>query len=165
MISLHVTPQLRFDLRAAAVVHDRGRVLLHRADWEPFWSLPGGRVEAGEAGPDAVVRELQEELGETVEVEHHLWTIENFFEWQGRRIHEIGLYFRCRPHAGSRLLTQPGPYKGVEGEDVLHFAWFDQAELAGLTVHPPLLATLLAEQPPRPGHHVQRPWPRPVEAS
>lgn len=164
MISLHLTPELRFDLRAAAVVLDRGRVLLHRAPDDLFWSLPGGRVDAGECGPDAVVREMMEELGEAIEVERHLWTIENFFEWGGRRVHEIGLYFQCRPVAGSKLLTDPGPYVGVEGSQPLEFAWFDRAGLAGLTVHPPVLGALLAQPEPVPGHHVQRPWPRSLAA-
>lgn len=43
-----------------------GRVLCVLRDREPFagrWSLPGGRVEAGEDPADAVVRELAEETG------------------------------------------------------------------------------------------------------
>lgn len=160
MISLYVNPQLRFDLRAAAVVLDRGRVLLHRAPEDLFWSLPGGRVEAGECGPDAVVREMTEELGEAIEVERHLWTIENFFEWKGRRVHEIGLYFQCRPTPGSKLLAESGPYVGIEGGEPLEFAWFEEERLAQVTVHPPVLGSLLAQRELVPGHHVQRPWPR-----
>lgn len=163
MISLPVAG-LRFDLRAAAVVLHQGRVLLHRADDEPFWSMPGGRVEAGEPAPDAAVREMQEELGEAVTLQRHLWTIENFFEWRGKRVHEIGLYFQCAPRPGSMLLAQPGPYRGQEAGATLHFAWFDRPALAGITVHPPLLGELLAAAQPQPGHHVQRPWPRALEA-
>ena len=63
-----------FDLRAAAVILDRGRVLLHRREGDSFWSLPGGRIEAGEEAAAAVVREMQEELGQAVEVVRPLWT-------------------------------------------------------------------------------------------
>ncbi|PXY32446.1 NUDIX hydrolase [Prauserella muralis] len=49
------------------VVHDAtGRLLLIQRAHEPArgrWSLPGGRVEAGETDADAVVRELREETG------------------------------------------------------------------------------------------------------
>ena len=53
-----------------AVVHDgAGRLLLIRRGREPsrgLWSLPGGRVEAGETNEQAVEREVREETGLTV---------------------------------------------------------------------------------------------------
>jgi mutator protein MutT len=53
-----------------AVVVDRGRVLLVRRGTEPMkgrWTLPGGLVELGEPLEAAVVREVSEETGLTVE--------------------------------------------------------------------------------------------------
>jgi 8-oxo-dGTP diphosphatase len=52
----------------AALLRQHGQVLLcHRSidrRWYPdVWDLPGGHVEPGEAPGDALVRELQEELG------------------------------------------------------------------------------------------------------
>jgi 8-oxo-dGTP diphosphatase len=56
---------------AAAVLH-HGRVLaarrVHPADVSGGWELPGGKVDAGETSTEAVVREVREELGCTVEV-------------------------------------------------------------------------------------------------
>lgn len=50
-----------------AVVHDaQGRLLLVQRANDPGrgqWSLPGGRVEAGESDASAVARELHEETG------------------------------------------------------------------------------------------------------
>lgn len=50
-----------------AVVHDAaGRLLLIRRGTEPgrgLWSVPGGRVEAGETPAAAVEREVREETG------------------------------------------------------------------------------------------------------
>jgi 8-oxo-dGTP diphosphatase len=52
---------------AGAIVRDgAGRLLLIRRGREPglgLWSLPGGRVEPGEAGAVAAVREVREETG------------------------------------------------------------------------------------------------------
>lgn len=53
----------------AIVRDDAGRLLLIRRGQPPSegtWSLPGGRVEAGETDPEAVAREVLEETGLTV---------------------------------------------------------------------------------------------------
>lgn len=53
-----------------AIIHDpRGRLLLVQRATEPGrgqWSLPGGRVEAGETDHSAVSREVREETGLSV---------------------------------------------------------------------------------------------------
>lgn len=53
-----------------AVVIDRGYVLLVRRGHEPLlgqWSVPGGAVELGETLEEAIVREVKEETGLTVQ--------------------------------------------------------------------------------------------------
>jgi 8-oxo-dGTP diphosphatase len=52
-----------------AVLRDAcGRLLAARRERPAGWELPGGKVEPGETEPAALVRELREELGVTVEV-------------------------------------------------------------------------------------------------
>ncbi|MCK6501879.1 (deoxy)nucleoside triphosphate pyrophosphohydrolase [Myxococcota bacterium] len=58
----------------AAVLHRDGRVLAaqrpaHKSQGG-LWELPGGKVEPGEDDGTALRRELEEELGVTVEVTH-----------------------------------------------------------------------------------------------
>lgn len=47
---------------------EQGRILLCQLTYKSEWDLPGGVVEVGEAPAAGLVRELQEELGITVEV-------------------------------------------------------------------------------------------------
>jgi len=51
----------------AAIIERDGLILLAQrpahADQPGMWEFPGGKVEAGESQPEALVRELREELG------------------------------------------------------------------------------------------------------
>src|ERR1039457_3607197 len=54
----------------AVVTDSRGRLLLIKRGHEPgagLWSLPGGRIEPGETDAEALIREMLEETGLTVE--------------------------------------------------------------------------------------------------
>ena len=109
----------RFCYRVAAVIVDRGRVLIQLVEEgpdtseTPFYCLPGGRVEHGETALECIAREMREELEEEVQVERLLWLVENFFAHAGMTWHEIGLYFLVSLAEGSRFLASDGQ-KGLE---------------------------------------------------
>ena len=55
----------------AIVTDGQGRLLMIKRGHDPgagLWSIPGGRIEAGETDAEALVREMIEETGLTVEV-------------------------------------------------------------------------------------------------
>ena len=57
----------KFSVSAKAVIIIDGHVLLTRTQGGT-WELPGGKLAAGETPKDALVRELDEELGIDVEI-------------------------------------------------------------------------------------------------
>ena len=117
-----------------AVVHDReGRLLLIRRGHDPargLWSLPGGRVEAGESPRQAVEREVREETGLAVRAGAEVGRV---------RIPGDGVVFDVVDLACT--LVDPGaqPRAGDDADDAV-FA--DAAVLAGLACTPGLLDVL-----------------------
>lgn len=108
-----------------AVVFDRaGRVLLVKRAHAPgagSWSLPGGRVEAGESAGAAVVREVREETGLAVVVRASLGDVR--IEREGYRylIHEF-------------LCAVSGPEAIAAGDDAAEAHWATPDDLTELAV-------------------------------
>ncbi|ALP68132.1 MULTISPECIES: NUDIX hydrolase [Paraburkholderia] len=146
----------RFNLRAVAVITTGDHVLLHMLEGDEYWSLPGGRVEAGEDAATAVAREMREELDIEVQVGHLLWIVENFFAGGGRPHHEVGLYFATEVPRDARILDLDARHSGSEQGRKLEFAWFNRHALASIDVRPAFLRHALAQDPLQFAHIVCR---------
>lgn len=49
---------------ASVIIEDtRGRLLVVKAHYKPYWSLPGGFIDEGDTPREAAVREVSEETG------------------------------------------------------------------------------------------------------
>jgi 8-oxo-dGTP diphosphatase len=129
------TPGPRIDC-VGGIVQDGGRLLLVRRGQEPAigtWSLPGGRVEAGESDAAATAREVLEETGLAVDVGDLAGTVERDAPSGG--VYVIRDYL-CRPAPGA----DPGTVRA--GDDATHVGWFPVAALDGLVTSPGLLEAL-----------------------
>ena len=64
-----------FQIRVTGILIHEGKLLLvkQQVTSDRNWSLPGGRVEAGETLEDAIIREVKEETGIAVEVNKLLY--------------------------------------------------------------------------------------------
>lgn len=136
----------QFRLRAALLFEHEGQILLHRLEGDPFWALPGGRVESGETATQAAKREMLEELGIEAEIGQLVAVVENFFAYGGQAFHEICMVFSARLSPDCRLLSSPGPFQGCEGNRPLTFDWFSRARLRELDMRPACLAQGLASE-------------------
>lgn len=62
----------KFNYRVCAMIISDGEILAMHDDRSPYFYLPGGRVMHGKTAEDAVIREVQEELGITAKIERPL---------------------------------------------------------------------------------------------
>ncbi|MDQ4075949.1 MAG: NUDIX hydrolase [Chloroflexota bacterium] len=144
----------RFNHRAVGVLLHEERVLLHRAEWDDFWALPGGRVELLEPSAETLKREMHEELSVDIRVERLLWVLENFFEYQGEQFHELGLYYLISLPPDCPLLQREGPFPGDEQGVPLIFHWFPLDLLPDIILYPTFLRHALSSLPDHPLHLV-----------
>ena len=145
----------RFNYRVAGVCIERGCVLLCQFSGTDDWFLPGGRCELMEPAAEALAREMREELGVGVRVGRLLWIAENFFALDGRRFHEIGLYFRLFLPPGTVYRDRNGVFVRAEGTGELTFRWFPLDALPEERLVPPFLRTGLRRLPHVPQHVVE----------
>jgi 8-oxo-dGTP diphosphatase len=126
----------RIDCVGGIVVGDDDRLLLVRRGQEPAkgtWSVPGGRVEAGESDGVATAREVLEETGLRVRVGRLVGSVERAAPGGG--VYVINDYL-CRPAPGS----DPGAVEA--GDDAADAAWFTREQVTGLETSPGLVDAL-----------------------
>ena len=126
MVKRHVIPCV-----GAVIKDDSGRLLLIKRGHEPgkgLWSIPGGRIEAGETDAAALVREVREETGLLVTPGRLIGSVRRPADGGGDRVFDIRDYLASV--AGGTL---------IPGDDADDAVWAGPAELDAL----PLTAGLL----------------------
>lgn len=142
-----------FNHRVVGVVLDEGWTLLHKSVEEDFWTFPGGRVELLEPSAEALHREMLEELGVEVSVGRLLWVVENFFEYQEKKFHEVDFYFLMHLSPGSPFYSKHEPFRGNEEGLELIFQWHRIDILEAVRLFPSFLRVAL-QSPPESTMHV-----------
>lgn len=114
-----------FDLRVAAIVVSKGRVLTQKREDGDYYYLPGGKVQIGERFESALKREFIEEIGlDDLVIKDIASLIQNFYANFDIKSHSINVLFHCDLVEDSILLTL-NEMKGVESHKRLVYTWLD----------------------------------------
>lgn len=103
-----------------------GKVMLCRAKGGKSSYLPGGHIEFGETGRQALVREVREELGVASEAGTFLGAAENSFMQHGKPHAEINLIYELKIDSAD-VKSQ---------EDWIEFEWCDLDKLDAANLLP-----------------------------
>ncbi|HYF92757.1 MAG TPA: NUDIX hydrolase [Symbiobacteriaceae bacterium] len=125
------------------LVEDEDNILLVLNRWQigDVWSLPGGRIEPGEAVTDCVVREVQEETGLLVAPVELAYVID---------AHNVPMDMHFLDHVFSCRVVTGTPRVPVDDEFVVDVKWVRRDEVARYITWPvyrdPLLAYLAGHE-------------------
>jgi len=122
------------------IFNDAGEILVAWRDASKTpghcWEFPGGKIEQGESGYQALSRELLEEVGIEVQAAEEMFSIRHGYE-----INPVNLHVW-------RLRSYRGIPQGAEGQVI---AWVAVNQLRGLTLplaNQGIVDWLLAQQKP-----------------
>ena len=140
-----------FGVRVGAVVERGGALLLVRhekPEREPYWVLPGGRLEPGETIPRCAEREVSEETGLDGRFAGVLYVSE--FLREGR--HTVDVTALVEAEGEAVLGSDPEVAPGSE-PTLRELRWVGREELRGITLLPGYLKERLLKAGP-PGSFV-----------
>ena len=83
---------------AVFIFNEKGQLLVCERGKEPAkgsWDLPGGFVDEDESAEQAVIREINEELGVDISACRYLFSFPNRYEYSGLTIPTLDLFFAC----------------------------------------------------------------------
>jgi len=129
MAEIHPTPGV------GAVIVEDGRLLLirrGRGAYLDHWAVPGGRQRRGETMREAVVREVHEETGLTVEVGDPLWAGDIMDDEQPPVYHYTVVDFAATV-TGGRLEA---------GDDAAEVRWVPMGDVRSMSLTPTMIDLL-----------------------
>lgn len=116
----------KFNYRVCAMIISNGKILAMHDERSPYFYLPGGRVVLGERAEDAVIREVEEELGITPKIVRPLWLNQAFFteDVDHSQYHELCIYY-LMDISETDLLTRGHSFTTCEGKRTHIFEWLE----------------------------------------
>ena len=127
------------ELIVRGVLSDEDGILLVRQKSGDYTFLPGGHIEFGEGAKTALIREIEEELGQSVVVGQLLGVIEHKWSADHHLSHELNLVFVI---SCEELKSDRSP---ASREGNLEFLWHPLNDLRSINLKPPPLCELLPQ--------------------
>jgi ADP-ribose pyrophosphatase YjhB (NUDIX family) len=140
------TQKSRFNYRVGAIIIKDGKILVVKNNKSSYYYSVGGRVKFDETCEEAVIREVEEELGLRVEIDRPVFFHEQFFNEQdsNEHFHEISMYYLMKiPENIEKIKCNSFTEKGAKEK----LYWLPIEKLADFTVFPKFLTKELSNIP------------------
>ena len=129
---------VKFNYRVGLIIEKGSKVLVEFNPEIDFVTLPGGRVQTTESSLEALKREIQEEMGiklDTRELKMKA-LIENFFEFDNKKYHEIYILYKIRITGNNKAFTTN--MKNMDSK-ASYYKWVKKDELDKANLLPVVL--------------------------
>lgn len=125
----------KFNYRVATLIKYNNKILLHKSKEDDFYAIPGGRIMIGETSENALKREFIEEMGAKITIKDYLGTVENFFEYNEKKYHEIMIVYESNFDRDSNFYKKERII-GLEESGKIEFIWKTIDEIKKLDLRP-----------------------------
>lgn len=125
----------KFNYRVATLIKNNNKILLHKSKEDDFYAIPGGRIMIGETSENALKREFLEEIGAKIIIKNYLGTVENFFEYNEKKYHEVMIVYESRFDSDSNFYKKERII-GLEENGKIEFIWKTIDEIKELDLRP-----------------------------
>ncbi len=135
----------KLNIRVAGIIIHNNKILTHRDINKDHYCLPGGRIEIGETSEQAIKREIKEELGKDVEIIEYKSTIENFFEFENNKYHEIYFLYKIEfVNEEDKKINYT--IHNVEGKQYLQYEWLELNKINKYNILPECLKDIISDK-------------------
>lgn len=140
------TETQKFKYRVNGLTINNGKLLTLLMKNKTSYCLPGGHVELGEDSRSAMIREMEEEINTSVNIDKELAIVENFYTDKNNfKTHEISCYYTVVPNDWSQIpSTDYIKTENDKGEiKEHHFVWLDLDKIDEYDLRPSYLKNKL----------------------
>ena len=136
--------EYKLNVRAAGIIIHNNKILTHRNIKSDHYALIGGRVEIGEDSEATLKREIMEEMGKEIEITGYISTIENFFEMDSKKYHEI-MFVHKAEFKNEKDQEIEETIKNIEGKDYLVYEWIPLEKIDEYPIKPKVVKEILKQ--------------------
>lgn len=134
--------EYKLNVRAAGIIIHNNKILTHRNTKSDHYALIGGRVEIGEDSEATLKREIMEEMGKEIEITGYISTIENFFQMNSQKYHEI-MFVHKVEFKNEKDQKIEDTIKNIEGKDYLVYEWIPLEKIDEYPIKPEVVKEIL----------------------
>lgn len=122
-------------VRTVGVLVRDGKILVQRDRDGNEYALPGGHIQIGETLEAGLIREYKEETGADISCLRMLWSEECFWEWKGKKAHNLSFYYLVELQENSDI-PDTGEFVSHKDNCNVVIGWIPIEEIQNVTIYP-----------------------------